>query len=261
MDDPRNPLTHVYELAQSRVLGAGLPRSSLGATVDHSPERAALSLRQVDVLASSIHPRYRALVLLAAFTSLRWGELTALRRCDLDLELCTVRVSRSLTELPGGGYAFGPPKSAAGNRKVAVPRVIKNDLVRHLAYFCAAGPDALIFTSPGDQPLRGGNFRRRIWLAACKRAGLSGVHFHDLRHTGNDLAAAEGANLRELMDRMGHSSTRAALIYLHGSEERQQAIADAMSRRARAARRKTGSGPTRADPSGTDVARNADSGS
>ncbi len=54
------------------------------------------------------------------------------------------------------------------------------------------------------------------------------MHFHDLRHTGNTLTATAGANLRELMTRMGHGSTRAALIYLHSTDERQQAIADAL---------------------------------
>jgi integrase len=51
----------------------------------------------------------------------------------------------------------------------------------------------------------------------------------DLRHTGNQLAAGTGATLRELMDRMGHSIARAALIYLHGSDQRQQEIAQALS--------------------------------
>ncbi len=46
------------------------------------------------------------------------------------------------------------------------------------------------------------------------------------------LAANAGAILRELMDRMGHSTTRAATVYLHGSDERQQAIADELSRQA-----------------------------
>jgi hypothetical protein len=54
------------------------------------------------------------------------------------------------------------------------------------------------------------------------------VHFHDLRHTGNTLTATAGANLRELMARMGHSSTRSALIYLHSTDERQREIADAL---------------------------------
>jgi|HubBroStandDraft_4_1064222.scaffolds.fasta_scaffold517085_1 hypothetical protein len=59
--------------------------------------------------------------------------------------------------------------------------------------------------------------------------GLPGVHFHDLRHTGNHFAAATGASLRELMGRMGHSTTRAALIYQHRTTERDRLIAAAMS--------------------------------
>ena len=55
------------------------------------------------------------------------------------------------------------------------------------------------------------------------------MHFRDLRHSGNILAASAGANLRELMDRMGHDSDRASMIYLHGSDKRQQAIADSLS--------------------------------
>jgi integrase len=58
--------------------------------------------------------------------------------------------------------------------------------------------------------------------------------FHDLRHTGNQLAAGTGATLRELMDRMGHSTARAALIYLHGSDQRQREIAQALSDLAKA---------------------------
>lgn len=42
---------------------------------------------------------------------------------------------------------------------------------------------------------------------------------------GNILSAAAGASLPELMDRMGHANARAALIYLHGSDERQRKIA------------------------------------
>jgi hypothetical protein len=73
--------------------------------------------------------------------------------------------------------------------------------------------------------LRHSNFYRRAWLKAVEAAGLSGVHFHDLRHTGNALTADAGASLRELMERMGHSSTRAALIYLHSTSERQRTLA------------------------------------
>ena len=49
------------------------------------------------------------------------------------------------------------------------------------------------------------------------------MHFHDLRHAGNHYTASAGANLRELMERMGHSTNRAAMIYLHSTDPRQRA--------------------------------------
>ena len=93
------------------------------------------------------------------------------------------------------------------------------------------------------------NFRRRVWLKALAAADLPRIHFHDLRHTGNNLTANAGASLRELMARMGHSSTRAAMIYLHSTDERQREIADALGQlagtqlkqaKAKANRRATG---------------------
>ncbi len=75
----------------------------------------------------------------------------------------------------------------------------------------------------------------RVWLPALTATGLPGIHFHDLRHAGNHMVASAGASLRELMERMGHSSPRAALIYQHSTDERQRALADAVARQARAA--------------------------
>jgi hypothetical protein len=103
--------------------------------------------------------------------------------------------------------------------------------------------------------------RRRAWLPALTATGLPPIHFHDLRHTGNKLTADAGANLRELMERMGHSSTKAALVYLHSTSERQKAIADAVGKQAKAALRKAktdaqgADGTSSAKPSGTKVAR------
>ena len=100
-------------------------------------------------------------------------------------------------------------------------------------------------TSPAGQPLHHSNFRRRVWLPALGKAGLPAVHSHDLRHTGKTLAASARAILRELMDRMGHDSQRAAMVYLHGSSERQHQIADTLSKLARdeAASARTGRPP------------------
>ena len=93
------------------------------------------------------------------------------------------------------------------------------------------------------------NFYHRFWIKAVEKEGPPGTHFHDLRHAGNALTADAGANLRELMDRMGHSTTRAALIYLRSTDDRQRTIADLIDKRTRAEQRRI------KKPSGTKVTR------
>lgn len=128
------------------------------------------------------------------------------------------------------------------------------DLRKHLG---AVPAGALAFTSPEGTALSNSNFRRRVWVPAVAAVGLEGVHIHDLRHTGNQFTADAGANTRELMVRMGHDSERAALIYLHSSEKRQRALADAVAKAARTelAQSKKAKKPGR---SGTRMARNRD---
>jgi integrase len=79
--------------------------------------------------------------------------------------------------------------------------------------------------------LRRGNFRRDSgWAAAAGKLGVPGVHFHDLRHTGNMLAAP-GASLGDLKARTGHDSARAAMIYQHATAAADRVIADALDKR------------------------------
>ncbi len=93
----------------------------------------------------------------------------------------------------------------------------------------------MVFVGPKGAPPRRNNFRR-IWVKACADAGAPGVHFHDLRHLGGTMAATTGATLKGLMARLGHSSPRAAMIYQHATNHRDQAIAQALGTLARQAR-------------------------
>ena len=223
-----------------------------GAGTEHSPERPVLTVTQVYALADAVGLRYRALILLAAFTSLRWAELAALRPGDIDLDARTVRVTRQL-HYHDAGHSFGPPKSRAGVRDVDFPELIVPDLREHLDWLPSSA--VLVFASSTGSPLSHSNFRQRIWLPALAAVGLEGVHLHDLRHTGNQLTANAGANPRELMARMGHDSERAALVYLHSSRERQRALADAVGEAARAELAKS-KRTKKAPPKGTRRARN-----
>jgi integrase len=127
------------------------------------------------------------------------------------------------------------PFSRAGRRTVAFPPELVPELRWHLDRFALPGGRGLVFVGPKGASLRRSNFRP-IWNTACANVVVPGVHFHDLRHTGGMLAAASGATIRELMARLGHTSTRAAMIYQHATRDRDQVIAKALGGLARQVR-------------------------
>ena len=198
-----------------------------GAGVARSGERTTATLAQVEALAEAVPPRYRMLILLAAWSGARWGELVALSRDRLDLEQGTMRIDRQYVELEDNSLVLDTPKTAAGIRTVHIPPHLLPELRAHLEDH--RNHPTLVFTTGLGGPLSRGGFRS-TWVKAREHAGLPDFRFHDLRHTGNTLAATTGASTKELMARMGHASMRAALIYQHATAERDQGIAEALSR-------------------------------
>lgn len=206
-----------------------------GGTVQHA-ERQAPTLPQIHAAAEALPPRYRAMALLAAYGGLRFGELTALTRADLDLprdELPAVRVRRAMHRL-SGRWIVGTPKSAAGIRTVRLPAFLGPVLTDHLAVHVKRGADALVFGTRSGLPLSSANFGK-TWRRARTKAGIPDAHFHDLRHAAATVAAQNGATLKETMARLGHSSPRAALIYQHAASDRDADIARALDAARKAA--------------------------
>jgi len=220
-------LKSVMATAEDDRLVRRNPCQIRGASTERPPERPLLTLAQVYALADGVPDRFRMLVLLGTFGSLRWGELAALTRGAVDAEAGLVHVRVSASE-PYGKFVVGPPKSAAGRRTVALPEAVLPELREHLRRYVADDAAALVFTGPTGVHIRRSGFQKH-WRAAMVHAQVTGVHFHDLRHTGNTLTAHAGANLSDLMTRMGHSSTRAARIYLHTTPERDRAVATALN--------------------------------
>jgi integrase len=110
--------------------GSGRTRARSRVPINEaSAERPVLSVSEVYRLADAIEPRYRALLLLATFGNLRWGELAGLRRRNLDLDSRAVQVVETVYEL--GQLVKGRPKSEASIRKVILPELIVPDLRRH----------------------------------------------------------------------------------------------------------------------------------
>jgi integrase len=214
-----------------------------GAGQEKSPERPTATLSEVFAIAAAIQPRYRLLVLLAAFAQLRYGELMGLQRADLMLPtfdggVPSLRVDRAVTQLNGGAQLVKGPKSDAGYRRVALPAAILPEIRAHLATdgFSEAGATGRLFMGPKKATPKRQNFNR-VWKRALAKSGANpDLHLHDLRHTGGTLTAQTGATLKEIMSRIGHSSTRAAMIYQHATDERDQRIAEALNAMIEAAR-------------------------
>ena len=202
-----------------------------GADRENAAERPVLTVAQVFTLANAMrYRRFRAMILVAAFAMLRWGEVTALRRCDVAPDGSWVRVSFAHTEVVGRGIVVGPPKSRAAVRTIAIPTAIRAEIVKHLMTYVDSAPDALMFTGPKGGALRRAHFNNLTrWVETVKKLGSPGLHFHDLRHTGNLFAAQTGATTKDLMARMGHDDMRAALIYQRATSEADQRIADRLS--------------------------------
>lgn len=202
-----------------------------GADQEHAAQRPVLTVDQVFALADAMRfRRHRAMILVAAFATLRWGEVTALRRRDVAPDGSWIRVSFAHTEVVGRGIVVGPPKSRAGVRTIAIPTSIRAEIVKHMTLYVNAEPDALMFTGPKGGALRRAHFNNLTkWVEAVRKLGVQGLHFHDLRHTGNLFAAQTGATTKDLMARMGHDDMRAALLYQRATSEADQRIADRMS--------------------------------
>lgn len=213
-----------------RIRGAGVSKAA--AVTPATPE-------QVEQLAAGMPDRYRAAVLLAAWSGLRSGELRALARCHVDLEAGTVRVERSVVEVPGEALTFGPPKTRGSRRQVALPGFVVDALRDHIEAHVPGGPEALIFATEAGGIL-GRAWLGAMWRRAQARAGLGvpGLRWHDLRHTGASLAYAAGASVPDVQRRLGHTTMKAAQIYAHALEGADHAIAARLDAA-------FGSGPTR----------------
>ena len=201
------------------------------------------TLGELEVLLEKIPAPYRALVLIGAWCGLRFGEVSELRRKDVDLKAKTIHVKRGVVRI-GKEVTVGKPKNIAGVRDIAVPPHLLPILEQHLKEHVALGREALLFPSVKDPDVQvHTNTLRRHWLKARLAAGRPDLRVHDLRHTGAVLAAQSGATLAELMARIGHSTPQMALRYQHVARGRDAEIAARMSKEAKKwAKRREGGG-------------------
>jgi integrase len=217
-----------------------IPRNVAGLVKPPRPQREEirpLDREQVRTLfeaASASGDRLEALYVVAVTTGMRRGELQGLKWEDLDLEAGTLQVRRTLSE-PKGGWVFEAPKSGKG-RSVRLTRKAvlalrehrKRQLEERMQRAGLWSDHGLIFPSAIGTPMSGGNLNRSF-KALLKRAGLSAVRFHDLRHTCATLLLRQGVNPKFVQELLGHADISLTLnVYSHILPDMGDAAAGAM---------------------------------
>lgn len=220
-------LHSVFETAADDDLVSRNPCRLKGAGAGRAAERPVLSIPEVDALTAEVPERYAALIQVLVWSGLRIGEAAALQRRDLDLRsgAATLTVRERVYPI-AGVYDFDSPKSRAGVRTIAIPRLLAVALGDHLDRFTGPLDESWVFTTATGRNIR--STYHQMLQRALIRMGRPDVRPHDLRHTGMTLAAQAGASLPELKHRLGQSTTQAAEIYLHATADHGRRIAERM---------------------------------
>lgn len=165
-----------------------------------TPEPNFLTFGDLERVADVTALRFRAMVLVMAWATLRIGEACGLKRDDIDLDKGTLSVRRSVTEV-SGRLVDGPPKTKAGRRTLALPSSVLDELGLHLGHWSG---NPWVFGGPSGRPLRASEWRRTAWYPALERAGLPRLAPHALIHSGVAYLIAAGVDPLEIARRAGH---------------------------------------------------------
>jgi integrase len=194
----------------------------------------ALEPSAVLALAAQVPSRYRALIVAAAGTGLRQGELFGLTVDRVDFLRRSVKVDRQLVMFNDGSCRFGTPKTEASYRTVPLPQIVVDEMAAHLALFPAES-DGLVFTSPRGGSIRRNRFHESVWAPGVAAVGLpKGTRFHALRHTYASLLIEANEPPKVIQERLGHASITETMdtyghLYPASDERTRQAIDAALS--------------------------------
>jgi integrase len=200
-------------------------------------EMQPLTAEQVKVLFQAAKgDRLEALYVLAVTTGLRQGELLGLRWDDIDLEVGTLQVRRTLTTAKGGPV-LSAPKTKGSRRTVKLSptalEALRSHLARQLEEIDRVGSlwreKGLIFAAEVGEPLRRQYVTARRFKPLLRRAGLPEIRFHDLRHTCATLLLSENVNPKVVSEMLGHATIAITLdTYSHVLPTMQESAAKAM---------------------------------
>jgi integrase len=222
----RTVLGMVLASAMDARIIAGNPLTGLRLPKGSSRSRDALTIEQVEALATAVDPWWRPFVLVLAYCGLRPGEAIALRRKHLD-DLGRLTVERGMTE--HRGTLLERDTKTHRSRVVEVPASVLAELRTHVEAHVGSDPTALLFTTPSGDPVRLSNWRHRVWdPLACELRLPEWATPYVLRHTAASLLAQSGVPVTAAAASLGHDPAIFLRTYAHLYPGDLAAVADAM---------------------------------
>lgn len=167
------------------------------------------------------------ITLMALYTGMRLGEICALQWQDIDWSRRTVTVRRTAQRMRSAGEGsrtavmVGTPKTLKSRRVIPLP----DFLLEMLRSLLSAAQSVYIF-GRAERPADPRSVQRQF-AKLIKPLGMSGVHFHTLRHTFATRLLELGTDIKTVSVLLGHSSTRITLdFYAHSLIDHQRAAMD-----------------------------------
>jgi integrase len=195
------------------------PCHGIRVTTGHRIERTPATTQQINRIAERIHRRSdQILVITAAYTGMRWGELAGLAKTNTHLSDGLISVHPqvgALHEVSGRLY-LGPPKSAAAVRDIHLPPF----LIDLLQEIIDSHDHDTVFCGARGAWLRRSAMARRVWRPAVDGTAhtgpvLDGMRFHDTRHTHKTWLIEDDIPEIAQARRLGHRLSGVRGVYSH----------------------------------------------
>jgi integrase len=202
-------LSSMMKAALRRGLIAGNPTDGTPLPAPVNRDQRFLSPNELASFCGAMPSRLQASAWVLGVAGLRFGEMAALTRDDIDILRRRIHVRRSVTEV-NGRLVIGTPKNGK-TRSVAIPatlaRILNEQMLSH--------PHDVVFPDTAGGMLRVNNYRKYV-VAACDAVGLETIRTHDLRHTAASLMLAAEPDVFIAMKQLGHSSISVTVdVYGH----------------------------------------------
>jgi integrase len=199
-------LRHLFNLAKRwKKFYGDNPVSIVGMLEEHNQVERILSVEEQSRLLDSSIGYLRPIITTALNTGMRRGEILTLKWSDVDLDMNMITINQTNTK-------------SKKQRKIPVSSRMRSLL---LELKLQSGIQEYVFTDIQGRAIR---TIRSAFQTACRKAGLDGLRFHDLRHTAATRMVESGANIVAISKILGHSDIKTTMRYAHPEDSLKEAL-------------------------------------